>query len=171
MKFTRKENGIIANTNAKKGLILKLINDHARYIRHKIGGIYRKLVKKMDNNGKKQKNRSKWIDKLGFKIKNKRKSENNTIDSNIIDSNIISNNTIDNNNTNDNITIDDPNETYDSKISDKIKDIRAILSRLGNIITKKDKKKIKKELYELENKNNLSDNEKKKRFMIILLSF
>ena len=46
MKFTRKENGIIANTNAKKGLILKLINDHARYIRRKIGAIYRKLVKK-----------------------------------------------------------------------------------------------------------------------------
>ena len=47
------------------------------------------------------------------------------------------------------------------KISDKIRDIRAILSRLGNIVTKKDKKKIKKELYELENKNNLSDKKKK----------
>ena len=46
MKFTRKENGVIANTNAKKGIILKLLNAHARYIRRKIGGIYRKLVKK-----------------------------------------------------------------------------------------------------------------------------
>ena len=35
------------------------------------------------------------------------------------------------------------------------------LSRLGNTITKKDKKKIKKELYEIENKKNLSDKEKK----------
>ena len=130
----------------KKGIILRLLNDHARYIRRKIGGIYRKLVKKTDNNGGKQKNKSKWIDKLRFRIKNKRKSENS--------------NTIDNN----------TNETYDSKISDKIRDIRVILSRLGNIVTKKDKKKIKKELYELENKNNLSDREKK-RFMIILLSY
>ena len=76
MKFTGKENGIIANTNAKKGIILKLLNDHAKYIRRKIRGIYRKLVKKTDNNGRKQKNKSKWIDKLRFRIKNKRKSEN-----------------------------------------------------------------------------------------------
>ena len=46
MKFIRKENGVIANTNAKKGIILKLLNDNARYIRRKIGSIYRKLVKK-----------------------------------------------------------------------------------------------------------------------------
>ena len=36
MKFTKKENGIIANTNAKKGLILKLLNDQAGYIKRKI---------------------------------------------------------------------------------------------------------------------------------------
>ena len=86
MKFTRKENGIITNTNGKKGFILKLLNDHARYIRRKIGGIYRKIVKKKtDNNGRKQKNKSKWIDKLRFRIKNMRKSENsNTIDNNKI---------------------------------------------------------------------------------------
>ena len=147
MKFTRKENGIIADINTKKGIILRLLNDHARYIRRKIESIYRKLVKKSDNNGRKQKNKSKLIEKLRFKIKNKRKSENiNTID----------------NNTNDNITIDNTNETYDSKISDNIKDIRVILNRLGNIVTKKDRKKIKKELYEIENKNNHSDNEKKR---------
>ena len=46
MKFIRKENRIIANTNGKKGFILKLLNDNARYIRCKIGSIYRKLVKK-----------------------------------------------------------------------------------------------------------------------------
>ena len=46
MKITRKENRIIANTNAKKGIILRLLNDHATYVSRKIGGIYRKLVKK-----------------------------------------------------------------------------------------------------------------------------
>ena len=46
MKFNKKENIIIANTNTKKGIILRLLNDHTRYIRHKIGSIYRKLVKK-----------------------------------------------------------------------------------------------------------------------------
>ena len=50
-------------------------------------------------------------------------------------------------------------DTYDDKIKSKINDIRIILSRLGNIVTKNDRKKIKKELYEIEKKN-LSDNEK-----------
>ena len=56
-----------------------------------------------------------------------------------------------------NSTIDD---TYDDKIKDKINDIRMILSRLGNIVN--DRKKIKKDLYEIEKKQNLSDNEKEK---------
>ena len=50
--------------------------------------------------------------------------------------------------------------TYDDKIKGKINDIRIILSRLGNIVTKNDRKKIKKELYEIEKKQNLSDNKK-----------
>ena len=58
---------------------------------------------------------------------------------------------------NNNSTNDD---TYDDKIKGKINDIRIILSRLGNIVTKNDRKKIKKELYEKEKKQNLSDNEK-----------
>ena len=37
-----------------------------------------------------------------------------------------------------------------------------ILSRLGDIVTKNDREKIKKELYEIENKTNLSDKEKEK---------
>ena len=37
-----------------------------------------------------------------------------------------------------------------------------ILSRLGNIVTNKDRKKITKELYEIEKKENLSDKEKEK---------
>ena len=63
-----------------------------------------------------------------------------------------------NNSTND----DDDDYTYDDKIKDKINDVRMILSRLGNILIKNDTKKIKKELYEIEKKQNLSDNEKEK---------
>ena len=45
---------------------------------------------------------------------------------------------------------------------DKIRDIRVILSRLGNIVTKNEREKIKKALYEIENKTKLSDKEKEK---------
>ena len=55
------------------------------------------------------------------------------------------------NNTND--------DTYDGKIRGKISDIRAILSRFGNIVTKNHREKIKKELCETENQTNLSDKE------------
>ena len=66
------------------------------------------------------------------------------------------NNTIaSNNNTNTNVI----NNTNDGKIRDKISDIRAILSRLEDIVTKNDREKIKKELYEIENKTNISDGE------------
>ena len=51
-------------------------------------------------------------------------------------------------------------DTNDDKIRGKISDIRMILSRLGDIITNKDRKKITKELYEIEKKENLSDKEK-----------
>ena len=34
-----------------------------------------------------------------------------------------------------------------------------MLSRLGDIVTKNDREKIKKELYKIENKKNLSDKE------------
>ena len=66
----------------------------------------------------------------------------------------VDNSNVDNNNSN-----NDDNDTYDGKIRDKISDIRMILSRLGNTITINDRKKIKKELYEIENKKNLSDKE------------
>ena len=42
-----------------------------------------------------------------------------------------------------------------------------IFSKLGNIVTNKDRKKTTKELHEIEKKKNFSDKEKK-RFMIIL---
>ena len=57
---------------------------------------------------------------------------------------------------------DDNNNTYDVKIRDQISDIKMILSRLGNTITNNDRKKIKKELYEIQSKENLSDKEKEK---------
>ena len=43
-------------------------------------------------------------------------------------------------------------DTYDDEIKSKINDIRLILSRLGNIVTKKYRKDVKKELYEIEKK-------------------
>ena len=54
----------------------------------------------------------------------------------------------------------DDDDIYDGKIRDKISDIRMMLSRLGNTVTNNDRKKIKKELYEIEKKENLSDKEK-----------
>ena len=57
-------------------------------------------------------------------------------------------------------------DTYDDKIKSKINDIRIILSRLGNIVTKNDRKKIKKELYEIEKRKTFQIM-KKKRFTII----
>ena len=43
-------------------------------------------------------------------------------------------------------------DTYDDEIKSTINDIRLILRRLGNIVTKKYRKEIKKELYEKEKK-------------------
>ena len=50
------------------------------------------------------------------------------------------------------------------KIRGKISDIRMIFSRLGNTGTNNDRKKITKELYEIEKKKNLSDKEKEKAY-------
>ena len=54
-------------------------------------------------------------------------------------------------------------DTYDDKIKYKI-NIRMILSRLGNIVTRNYRKEIKKELYEIEKKQNLSDNENENNY-------
>ena len=56
----------------------------------------------------------------------------------------------------------DDDDTYDGKIRDKISDIRMIFSRLGNTVPNDDRKKIKRKLYEIEKKENLSDKEKEK---------
>ena len=80
------------------------------------------------------------------------KSDNNDAESNYMKH--FNNNANDDNNPNDDNNTND--DTYDGKI-DKISDIRMILSRLGNTVTNNDRKKIKKELHEIENKKKLSD--------------
>ena len=52
-----------------------------------------------------------------------------------------------------NNSTNDDDDTYDDKIKDKINDIRMILSKLGNMLIKNDRKKIKKELYEMKKKS------------------
>ena len=54
------------------------------------------------------------------------------------------------------------NNSTNDEIKSKINDIKLVLSRLGNIVTKNDRRKIKKDLYKIEQKRNLSDNKKKK---------
>ena len=51
-------------------------------------------------------------------------------------------------------------DTYDDEIKCKINDIRLILSGLGNIVIRQYRKEIKKELCEIEKKQNLLDNKK-----------
>ena len=54
------------------------------------------------------------------------------------------------------------NNNTNDETKSKINYITIILSRLGNIITKNERKKIKKNLYEIEKNNNVSTNEKEK---------
>ena len=54
----------------------------------------------------------------------------------------------------------DGDDTYDDKIRNKISDIRMILGRLRNTVTNNDRKKVRRELYEIEKKKNLSDKKK-----------
>ena len=52
-------------------------------------------------------------------------------------------------------------DAFDDKIRGKISDINMTFSRLGNIVTNKDRKKFKREIYEIEKKENLSNRGKK----------
>ena len=52
------------------------------------------------------------------------------------------------------------NNNSNDEIKIKINDIRLILSRLGNIVTKNDRKKNEKDLYEIDQRQRLYDNEK-----------
>ena len=62
---------------------------------------------------------------------------------------------------NNNNTDDD---TYDDKVRGKRSDIRMMLSRLGNTVSNNDRKKIKRELYEIKKKKNLLKRKKVKNY-------
>ena len=163
VNLTRKKN----STNNKKRGILRLLSAPARYIKCKVKSVYRKLVKKQpkktDNELYNEENlKRKSIDELkeiaklrGIKNRGKLKkerlitsllkSESSNTECNYIKhfNTNVSNNTNGNNNVNNNTNRDD-DDTYDGKISD----IRAILSRLRNIVTKNDRVKLKKSFME-----------------------
>ena len=54
------------------------------------------------------------------------------------------------------------NNNTDDKIKAKINNIRIILSRLGNIVTKNNRNKIRKKLYEIEKKQGLTKSQKER---------
>ena len=54
------------------------------------------------------------------------------------------------------------NNNTDDKIKAKINNIRTILSRLGNIVTKNNRNKIRKKLYEIEKKQGLTKSQKER---------
>ena len=70
-------------------------------------------------------------------------------------------NDLENNNNNNN---DDDDNNNNDKNNDKTRYIRLVFGRLVNTITNQDRKKIKKELYEIEKNQNLSDSEKEKTY-------
>ena len=159
-------------TNAKKRSILRILSPPVRYIKSKVKSVYKKLVekpKKTDNevyNEENLKRKSigelKEIAKLR-RIKNMSKLKIEGLITSFLKSEISNaeRSYMKHFNTNvDNITTNV--DTYDAKIRDKIGDIWVILSRLRDIVTKDDRMKIKKELYEVENKKNLLDGKKKR---------
>ena len=174
----------------KNRRVLRLSSSPDKYIKRKIDSAYKKLVKKEPKKTFKAPNileseetlKRKSIDELkeiaklrGIKNRGKLKkeglitsllkSESSNAERNYVkyfnNNTNVSNNTNVNNSTNVNNNTND-DDTYDGKIIDKVSDIRVILSRLGDIVTKNDRKEIKNELYEIENKKNLSDEEKEK---------
>ena len=169
-----------------KGGILRLLSAPVRHVKRKVKSVYTKLVKKQpkktDNevyNEEKLKRMStdelREIAKLRG-IKNRGKLQKEGLITSLLKWEISSaernhlkhfNTNVDNDSV-DNNANDDYGDTCDGKIGDKIRDIRVVLSRLGDIVTKDDRGKIKKEPYEIENKKNLSDKEKKKIEIISL---
>ena len=186
-RFTRNNKN---NDNAQKEGILRLLSATDRYIKRKVKSIYKKLVKKepkkTDKEVYNEENlKRKSIDVLKEIAKLKRsknrgklkkegliisilKSEGINTERNYMkhfNTNVNNNTNVNTNNDDvNNSTNDDDDDAYDGKIKDRISDIRAILSRLGDIVTKNNRKKIKKKLYEIENKKNLSDKEKEKNY-------
>ena len=60
-----------------------------------------------------------------------------------------------NNNDNNDTDDDDDDDTYDGKIRGEICDIKILFNQLANIVTNKGRKKITKDLYEIEKKAKL----------------
>ena len=169
-EFTRKEYNIITEN---KGFI-ELLNALSRYysrrkvknIRKKLLGIGPEKIAKIENISKNELNQAeklqrKSIDELKEigrlrRIKNRDKLAKEDLIISLLksESSALENNFMKHLNNN------DDDDSYDDKIRGKISDIRKILSRLRNVVTNKDRKKIKKELYEIEKKKNLSDEEK-----------
>ena len=71
------------------------------------------------------------------------------------ESSALENNFRNNNDNNDTDDDDDDDNTYDGKIRDEICDIKILFNQLANIVTNKDRKKITKDLYEIEKKAKL----------------
>ena len=143
-----------------KGGILRLLSAPVRHVKHKVKSVYTKLVKKQpkktDNevyNEEKLKRKStdelREIAKLRG-IKNRGKLKKEGLITSLLKWEISSternhlkhfNTNVDNDRV-DNNANDDYGDTYDGKIGDKIRDIRVVLSRLGDIVTKDDRGKI-----------------------------
>ena len=158
----------------KKRSILRLLSAPSRYVKRKIVRAYKKVAKKEQKNPdnvvydeevlkRKSIDELKEIAKLQ-RIKNRGKLKKEGLITSILKSEISNaersymkhfNTNVDNN-----TNVDTNDDTYDAEMKEKISDIRVILGRLGDIVTKDDRVKIKKELYEIENKKNLSDKEK-----------
>ena len=153
----------LLNTLSRYDSKLKVKSNHRKLLKIKLEKIAKmqNISKDELNKAKKLQNKSKDELRGITRLRRIKNSDNLTKEDLIIsllksESNPVERNYMKyfNNSTND--------DTYDDKIKGKINDIRIILSRLGNIVTKNDRKKIKKELYEIEKKQNLSDNEKEK---------
>ena len=60
------------------------------------------------------------------------------------------------------------NNSTNDEIKGKINSIKIILARLGNIISENDRKKIKKNLYEIEQNQRLTKSQKERSIIILL---
>ena len=178
VEFTRKEYNIIAKNRGikepQKMSTQELINTLSRYdSRSKVKNDRKTLLKigletiaKIQNISKKELNKAKKLQRKSKeelrgiarlrRIKNSEKLPNEELITILLKSESSTTERNFKKRFNNNINDD----TYDDEIRGKISDISMILSRLGNIVTKNDRRKIKKEFYEIENKKNLSEKEK-----------
>ena len=168
VKIARKENNIIT----KNGGIIESLNVLSRYYsgrkakntRKKLLGIGLEKIAKIENIWKNELNQAKKLQKKSIDelreiarlrgIKNREKLAREDLIISLLrsESSALENSFSNNNDNND---TDDDDNTYDGKIRGEICDIKIIFNRLANIVTNKDRKKITKELYEIEKKAKL----------------